>query len=48
MAQAARDCGLQVADCIALRPVVIGGLAAKLAGTGALVAAPTGLGYLIK
>jgi hypothetical protein len=36
-----------IMHCIALRPVVIGGLAAKLAGTGALVAAPTGLGHLI-
>jgi hypothetical protein len=36
-----------IVHCIALRQVVIGGIAAKLAGTGALVAAPTGLGYLI-
>jgi len=35
-----------IVHCIALRPVVIGGLAAKLAGTGALVVAPTGLGHL--
>jgi glycosyltransferase involved in cell wall biosynthesis len=35
-----------IVHCIALRPVVIGGLAAKLAGTGALVLAPTGLGHL--
>jgi hypothetical protein len=35
-----------VVHCIALRPVVIGGLAAKFAGTGALVLAPTGLGHL--
>jgi glycosyltransferase involved in cell wall biosynthesis len=35
-----------VVHCIALRPVVIGGVAAKLAGTGALVLAPTGLGHL--
>jgi glycosyltransferase involved in cell wall biosynthesis len=32
--------------CIALRPVVLGGLAAKLAGARRLVLAPTGLGYL--
>ena len=35
-----------IVHCIALRPVVIGGLAARLAGTGALVVAPTGLGHL--
>ena len=35
-----------VVHCIALRPVVIGGLAAKFAGTGSLVLAPTGLGHL--
>ena len=35
-----------IVHCIALRPVVIGGLAAKLVGTGALVLAPTGLGHL--
>jgi glycosyltransferase involved in cell wall biosynthesis len=35
-----------VVHCIALRPVVVGGLAAKLAGTNALVLAPTGLGHL--
>ena len=35
-----------IVHCIALRPVVIGGVAAKLAGTGALVVAPTGLGHL--
>jgi glycosyltransferase involved in cell wall biosynthesis len=35
-----------IVHCIALRPVVIGGLAAKLAGAGALVVAPTGLGHL--
>jgi len=35
-----------IVHCIALRPAVIGGVAAKLAGTGALVVAPTGLGYL--
>jgi len=35
-----------IVHCIALRPVVIGGVATKLAGTGALVLAPTGLGHL--
>ncbi|HWX85639.1 MAG TPA: glycosyltransferase family 4 protein [Xanthobacteraceae bacterium] len=35
-----------IVHCIALRPVVIGGVAAKLAGTKALVLAPTGLGHL--
>src|ERR1700733_10988720 len=35
-----------IVHCIALRPVVIAGLAARLAGTGALVVAPTGLGHL--
>jgi glycosyltransferase involved in cell wall biosynthesis len=35
-----------IVHCIALRPVVIGGLAARLARTGALVVAPTGLGHL--
>jgi glycosyltransferase involved in cell wall biosynthesis len=35
-----------VVHCIALRPVVLGGLAAKLAGTRRLVLAPTGLGHL--
>jgi glycosyltransferase involved in cell wall biosynthesis len=35
-----------VVHCIALRPVVAGGLAAKLAGVNALVLAPTGLGHL--
>src|ERR1700733_2684682 len=35
-----------IVHCIALRPVVIGGLAARLASTGALVVAPTGLGHL--
>jgi len=35
-----------IVHCIALRPVVIGGLAARLAGTRALVVAPTGLGHL--
>jgi glycosyltransferase involved in cell wall biosynthesis len=35
-----------IVHCIALRPVVIGGIAAKLAGSGALVLAPTGLGHL--
>src|SRR5580692_4395787 len=35
-----------VVHCIALRPVVIGGVAAKFAGSGTLVLAPTGLGHL--
>jgi len=35
-----------IVHCIALRSVVLGGLAAKLAGVRALVLAPTGLGYL--
>lgn len=35
-----------IVHCIALRPVVIGGVAAKLAGNGSLVLAPTGLGHL--
>jgi glycosyltransferase involved in cell wall biosynthesis len=35
-----------IVHCIALRPVVIGGVAAKFAGSGALVLAPTGLGHL--
>jgi len=35
-----------IVHCIALRPVVIGGVAAKLAGAKALVLAPTGLGHL--
>jgi glycosyltransferase involved in cell wall biosynthesis len=35
-----------IVHCIALRPVVIGGLAARLAGRGSLVLAPTGLGHL--
>lgn len=35
-----------IVHCIALRPVAIGGLAAKLAGANALVLAPTGLGHL--
>jgi hypothetical protein len=35
-----------VVHCISLRPVVIGGLAAKLAGSASLVLAPTGLGHL--
>jgi glycosyltransferase involved in cell wall biosynthesis len=35
-----------VVHCIALRPVVIGGIAARLGGAGALVLAPTGLGVL--
>jgi glycosyltransferase involved in cell wall biosynthesis len=35
-----------IVHCIALRPIMIGGLAARLAGTKALILAPTGLGYL--
>lgn len=35
-----------IVHCIALRPVVIGGVVAKLAGRGKLVLAPTGLGHL--
>jgi glycosyltransferase involved in cell wall biosynthesis len=35
-----------IVHCIALRPVVIGGIVAKLAGSGMLVLAPTGLGHL--
>jgi len=35
-----------IVHCIALRPIVIGGFAARLAGARALVLAPTGLGQL--
>ena len=35
-----------IVHCIALRPVVIGGVAAKFLGAGQLVLAPTGLGHL--
>jgi glycosyltransferase involved in cell wall biosynthesis len=35
-----------IVHCIALRPILTGGLAARLAGTKALVIAPTGLGYI--
>ncbi len=35
-----------IVHCIALRPVVIGGIATKLGAGGALVLAPTGLGLL--
>jgi glycosyltransferase involved in cell wall biosynthesis len=35
-----------VVHCIALRPVVLGGLAARLGGARRLVLAPTGLGHL--
>src|SRR4029077_2182427 len=35
-----------IVHCIALRPVVIGGVAAQLAGNKARVLAPTGLGHL--
>jgi glycosyltransferase involved in cell wall biosynthesis len=41
-----REQRADIVHCIALRPVVIGGVAAKLAGSGALVLAPTGLGHL--
>jgi glycosyltransferase involved in cell wall biosynthesis len=41
-----RKARADIVHCIALRSVVIGGVAAKLAGTGALVVAPTGLGHL--
>jgi len=41
-----RDERADIVHCIALRPVVIGGVAARFAGTGALVLAPTGLGHL--
>lgn len=36
----------EIVHCIALRPVVIGGVAATLAGAPVLVLAPTGLGHL--
>jgi len=35
-----------IVHCIALRPVVIGGLAAKFSSAGRIVLAPTGLGHL--
>jgi hypothetical protein len=35
-----------IVHCISLRPVVIGGLAAKLAGARQIILAPTGLGNL--
>ncbi len=35
-----------IVHCIALRPIVLGGTAAKLARTKALLLAPTGLGHL--
>jgi glycosyltransferase involved in cell wall biosynthesis len=35
-----------IVHCIALRPVVLGGIAARLAGARRLVLAPTGLGHL--
>jgi glycosyltransferase involved in cell wall biosynthesis len=35
-----------IVHCIALQPIVLGGLAAKLAGSRRLVLAPTGLGHL--
>src|SRR5262249_54928795 len=34
-----------IVHCIALRPVVVGGIAARLAGAKSLVLAPTGLGH---
>jgi hypothetical protein len=34
--------------CIALRPMVISGVAAKLAGSGALVLAPNGWGIRLR
>jgi glycosyltransferase involved in cell wall biosynthesis len=41
-----RDERPDIVHCIALRPVVLGGLAARLAGVNSLVLAPTGLGQL--
>jgi glycosyltransferase involved in cell wall biosynthesis len=41
-----RDEKPDIVHCIALRPVVLGGLAARRAGARGLVLAPTGLGYL--
>jgi glycosyltransferase involved in cell wall biosynthesis len=38
--------GADIVHCISLRPVLIGGLAAKLAGARGIVLAPTGLGHL--
>jgi glycosyltransferase involved in cell wall biosynthesis len=35
-----------IVHCIALRMIMLGGLPAKIAGAGALVLAPTGLGHL--
>ena len=35
-----------IVHCIALKPVVFGGVAAKLAGAKAIVLAPTGLGHM--
>lgn len=35
-----------IVHCIALRPIVLGGLATKMAGVRSLVLAPTGLGHL--
>jgi len=35
-----------ILHCIALRPVVLGGIAARMAGVRRLVLAPTGLGHL--
>jgi glycosyltransferase involved in cell wall biosynthesis len=46
LSKVVRAARADIVHCIALRMAVIGGVAAKLAGTGALVVAPTGLGYL--
>src|SRR5436190_1496373 len=35
-----------IVHCIALKPVVLGGVAARLGGAGRLALAPTGLGHL--
>jgi glycosyltransferase involved in cell wall biosynthesis len=41
-----RDESPAIVHCIALKPVMLGGLAARLASVPAMVLAPTGLGYL--
>src|ERR1043166_4484796 len=46
MARIVRTERPDVVHCIALRTVVLGGLAARLAGAPHLVVAPTGLGHL--
>src|SRR5262245_26647551 len=46
MARIVRDERPDVVHCIALRMVVLGGLAARLGGVRRLVLAPTGLGHL--